>query len=449
MTRIDNRNNDQLRNIKITRNYTKYAEGSVLIEIGETKVICTASIEDKVPPFLRHTGTGWINAEYSMLPRSTHQRKVRESSRGKIDGRTQEIQRLIGRAIRSVIDLDKIGERTIWVDCDVIQADGGTRTASITGAFVAVVDALNKLHKSKAIKEMPVRNFVSAISVGIVNNQYLLDLCYEEDSKAHVDMNIIMTDKCEFVEVQGTGEERPFSRKDLNTLLELGEKGNKELIKAQREALGEIADEILGMEYGDEVVIATNNAHKLEEIGAILEDFDYKIYSLKDVNLGGIEIVEDGKTFEHNALIKARTIAKLTNKIAISDDSGLEVDAIGKKPGIYSARYAGENATDEQNREKLLKALANTPMSKRTARFVSAIAVVFPDGKEFVVRGTCEGYIGFEEKGKNGFGYDSLFIVDGYNKTFGEIPSAVKNSISHRANALKLMKSEFSKRVVR
>ena len=449
MTRIDNRNNNQLRDIKITRNYTKYAEGSVLIEMGETKVICTASIEDKVPPFLRHTGTGWINAEYSMLPRSTHQRKVRESSRGKIDGRTQEIQRLIGRAIRSVIDLDKIGERTIWVDCDVIQADGGTRTASITGAFVAVVDALNKLHKSKAIKEMPVRNFVSAISVGIVNNQYLLDLCYEEDSKAHVDMNIIMTDKCEFVEVQGTGEERPFSRKDLNTLLELGEKGNKALIKAQREALGEIADEILGMEYGNEVVIATNNAHKLEEIGAILEDFDYTIYSLKDVNLGGIEIVEDGKTFEHNALIKARTIAKLTNKIAISDDSGLEVDAIGKKPGIYSARYAGENATDEQNREKLLKALANTPMSKRTARFVSAIAVVFPDGKEFVVRGTCEGYIGFEEKGKNGFGYDSLFIVDGYNKTFGEIPAAVKNSISHRANALKLMKSEFSKRVVR
>lgn len=449
MTRIDNRNNDQLRDIKITRDYTRYAEGSVLIEMGETKVICTASIEDKVPPFLRHTGTGWINAEYSMLPRSTHQRKVRESSRGKIDGRTQEIQRLIGRAIRSVIDLDKIGERTIWVDCDVIQADGGTRTASITGAFVAVVDALNKLHKSKAIKEMPVRNFVSAISVGIVNNQHLLDLCYEEDSNAQVDMNIIMTDKCEFVEVQGTGEERPFSRKDLNALLELGEKGNKELIKAQREALGEIADEILGMEYGDEVVIATNNAHKLEEIGAILDDFDYTIYSLKDVDLGGIEIVEDGKTFEHNALIKARTIAKLTNKIAISDDSGLEVDAIGKKPGVYSARYAGENATDEQNREKLLKALVNIPMSKRTARFVSAIAVVFPDGKEFVVRGTCEGYIGFEEKGKNGFGYDSLFIVDGYNKTFGEIPAAVKNSISHRANALKLMKSEFSKRVVR
>jgi len=449
MARIDNRSNDQIRDVKITRNYTRYAEGSVLIEMGETKVICTASIEDKVPPFLRNTGTGWINAEYSMLPRSTHQRKIRESSRGKIDGRTQEIQRLIGRAIRSVIDLSKIGERTIWVDCDVIQADGGTRTASITGAFVAVVDALNKLYKSKAIKEMPVRNFVSAISVGIVNGEHVLDLCYEEDSNAHVDMNVIMTDKGDFVEVQGTGEERPFSREDLNKLLELAEKGNKDLLKAQRNALGEIADEILGMEYGDELVIATNNAHKLEEIGAILEDFDYKIYSLKDVDLGGIEIVEDGKTFEHNALIKARTIAKKTKMIAISDDSGLEVDAIGKKPGVYSARYAGENATDKDNREKLLKALQNVPMSQRTARFVSAIAVVFPDGKEFVVRGTCEGKIGFEEKGNNGFGYDPLFIVDGYNKTFGEIPSSIKNTISHRANSLKLMKTEFKKRVIR
>ena len=449
MTRIGNRKNDQIRDVKITRNYTRYAEGSVLIEMGETKVICTASIEDKVPPFLRNSGTGWINAEYSMLPRSTHQRKIRESSRGKIDGRTQEIQRLIGRAIRSVIDLNKIGERTIWVDCDVIQADGGTRTASITGAFVAVVDAIHKLYKSNAIKEMPIRNFVSAISVGIVDHNHMLDLCYEEDSNAQVDMNVIMTDSGEFVVVQGTGEERPFSREDLNKLLELGEKGNKELIKSQRKALGEIADEILGVDYGNEVVIATNNAHKLEEIGAILKDFDYSIYSLKDVDLAGIEIVEDGDTFEENALIKARVIAQKTNMIAISDDSGLEVDAIGKKPGVYSARFAGENATDEDNRVKLLKMMKNIPMSQRSARFVSAIAVVFPDGKEFVIRGTCEGTIGFEEKGKNGFGYDSLFIVDRYNKTFGEIPASVKNTISHRANALKVMKTEFEKRVSR
>ena len=449
MIRIDGRKFDQIRDVKITRNFTKYAEGSVLIEMGETKVLCTASIEEKVPPFLRNTGTGWINAEYSMLPRSTQQRKVRDSSKGKIDGRSQEIQRLIGRAIRSVVDLNKLGERTIWVDCDVIQADGGTRTASITGAFVAVAEAIYKLYKDGLIKKMPIENFVSAISVGIVNDQCLLDICYEEDSHAQVDMNIIMTDKCEFVEVQGTGEERPFSRKDLNKLLELGEKGNKELIKIQRKALGEIADEILGMEYGDDIVISTGNAHKLEEIGAILKDLDYNIHSLKDVNLDNLEIEENGKTVEHNALIKARTVAKLTNMITIADDSGLEVDAIGKKPGIYSSRYAGENATDAENREKLLKALKNTAASHRTARFVCCIAVVFPDGKEFVVRGTCEGTIAFEEKGDNGFGYDSLFIVDNYNKTFAELPSSIKNAISHRAKALELMKDELTRRVIR
>ena len=449
MIRIDGRKFDQIRDVKITRNFTKYAEGSVLIEMGETKVLCTASIEEKVPPFLRNTGTGWINAEYSMLPRSTQQRKVRDSSKGKIDGRSQEIQRLIGRAIRSVVDLNQLGERTIWVDCDVIQADGGTRTASITGAFVAVAEAIYKLYKDGLIKKMPIENFVSAISVGIVNDQCLLDICYEEDSHAQVDMNIIMTDKCEFVEVQGTGDERPFSRKDLNKLLELGEKGNKELIKIQRKALGEIADEILGMEYGDDIVISTGNAHKLEEIGAILKDLDYNIHSLKDVNLDNLEIEENGKTFEHNALIKARTVAKLTNMITIADDSGLEVDAIGKKPGIYSSRYAGENATDAENREKLLKALKNTAASHRTARFVCCIAVVFPDGKEFVVRGTCEGTIAFEEKGDNGFGYDSLFIVDNYNKTFAELPSSIKNAISHRAKALELMKDELTRRVIR
>lgn len=449
MVRIDGRKFDQIRDVKITRNFTKYAEGSVLIEMGETKVVCTASIEEKVPIFLRNTGTGWINAEYSMLPRSTQQRKIRDSSKGKIDGRSQEIQRLIGRAIRSVVDLNKLGERTIWVDCDVIQADGGTRTASITGAFVAVAEAIYKLYKDGLIKKMPIQNFVSAISVGIVADECLLDICYEEDSNAQVDMNIIMTDKCEFVEVQGTGEERPFSRKDLNKLLELGEKGNKELIRIQRNVLGEIADEILGMDYGNDIVISTGNAHKLEEIGIILKDLDYNIYSLRDVNLDNLEIEENGKTFEHNALIKARTVAKLTNMITIADDSGLEVDAISKKPGVYSARYAGENATDEENREKLLKALKNTTISNRTGRFVCCIAVVFPDGKEFVVRGICKGTIAFEEKGKNGFGYDSLFIVDNYNKTFAELPSSVKNAISHRAKALELMKEELLRRVVR
>lgn len=235
--RIDGRKNDQLRPVKITRNYIKHAEGSVLIEVGDTKVICTASIEDKVPPFLKGHGEGWITCEYNMLPRSTQTRKPRDISRLKIDGRTMEIQRLIGRALRSAVDLKAIGEKTIWIDCDVIQADGGTRTSSITGAFVALVDAVNKLHKHTAFEVYPVRNFVSAVSVGIVKDTKILDLCYLEDSSAKVDMNIVMTDEGEFIEVQGTGEESPFSRKDLDELLALGEKGNKQMIQIQKDVL--------------------------------------------------------------------------------------------------------------------------------------------------------------------------------------------------------------------
>lgn len=235
--RIDGRKNNQGRRIKITRHYTRYAEGSVLIETGNTKVICTASVEERVPPFLKGKGEGWITCEYNMLPRATQVRKVRDITRGKIDGRTMEIQRLIGRALRSVVDLKAIGERTIWIDCDVIQADGGTRTASISGAFVALIDAVNKLHRHTPFSVYPVRDFVSAVSVGIVNGEKLLDLCYEEDSNAKVDMNIVMTDSGKFIEIQGTGEQSPFSRDDLNELIALGEKGIKNMIQMQKDSL--------------------------------------------------------------------------------------------------------------------------------------------------------------------------------------------------------------------
>ena len=235
--RCDGRKNDQIRNTKITRNYTKYAEGSVYIEVGDTKVLCNVSIEDKVPPFLKGSGEGWITAEYNMLPRATGTRKVRDIARLKIDGRTMEIQRLIGRALRSVVDLKALGEKTLWVDCDVIQADGGTRTTSITGAFIAMVDAVNKLHKEKPFKVYPIRNFVAATSVGIVNDEKVIDLCYEEDSNAKVDMNVIVTDEGEFVEVQGTGEEAPMKRSELNELLDLGEKGIKQMIALQKNVL--------------------------------------------------------------------------------------------------------------------------------------------------------------------------------------------------------------------
>lgn len=238
--RQDDRKFDELRQVRITKNYLKHPNGSVLIEVGDTKVICSAMIEDKVPHFLRGSGTGWITAEYSMLPSSTQSRKIRESSRGRIEGRTQEIQRMIGRALRTVVDLDKLGEKTIWVDCDVIQADGGTRTASITGAFVALAEALSKFYKTN----IPLKGYMSAVSVGVVDQEVMLDLCYLEDFKAKVDMNIAMIDSGEFVELQGTGEREPFTRKELNEMLRLGEKGIQELIEKQKQALGEIAQYI-------------------------------------------------------------------------------------------------------------------------------------------------------------------------------------------------------------
>ena len=229
--RIDGRNNDALRPVKITRNFIMHPAGSVLIEMGHTKVICTAMIEEKVPSFLKGAGSGWVTAEYGMIPGSTGQRKQR-NTKG-IDGRSQEIQRLIGRSLRAIVDLKKLGERTIWIDCDVIQADGGTRTASITGAYIALRDAIDRLIADGLLQASPLTTSVAAVSVGIVNDEILLDLCYEEDSSAHVDMNLIMTGEGEFIEVQGTGEEKPFSRAQLNALLEMGEHGIKKLTEIQ------------------------------------------------------------------------------------------------------------------------------------------------------------------------------------------------------------------------
>lgn len=235
--RHDNRKSDELRPVKITKNFLLHPHGSVLIEMGNTKVICTAFIEDRVPPFLKGQGKGWVTAEYSMLPGSTNSRKIRDASRGKIDGRTQEIQRLIGRSMRSVVDLKGFGERTVWIDCDVIQADGGTRTASITGAYVALIEAFKKLKDQGEIETIPVTNSVAAVSVGIVNEEPVLDLCYIEDSNAKVDMNVVMTDAGEFIEFQGTGEEAPFSRSELDILMTLADKGIKELVEIQNSTI--------------------------------------------------------------------------------------------------------------------------------------------------------------------------------------------------------------------
>ena len=236
ITRFGNRGLDKLRRVNITRNFIAYAEGSVLIELGNTKVICTASVEESVPPFLKNTGSGWVTAEYGMLPRSCQTR----ISRGKDSGRTYEIQRLIGRSMRAVTKMQELGERTVWLDCDVIQADGGTRTAAITGSFIALADALHKIKKNGLIDTIPLKDYVAATSVGILAGELLLDLAYEEDSKAEVDMNVVMTGKGEFIEIQGTAERQTFAKEQMDKMLGLATKGIQELISEQRKLLNDI-----------------------------------------------------------------------------------------------------------------------------------------------------------------------------------------------------------------
>lgn len=238
LVRGDGRRRDQTRPVKITRDFIKHAEGSVLIEMGGTKVICTASVEEKVPPFLRDKGRGWVTAEYAMLPRATHERTSREAVKGKQGGRTLEIQRLVGRALRAVVDTSGMGERTIWIDCDVIQADGGTRTAAITGAFVALADAFTVLKRKNSIKKRPLTDYLAAISVGKVGGEAMVDLAYAEDSLADVDMNLVMTGRGRFVEVQGTAEQVSFDKKDLDEFLDLGWNAIQELVSLQKDMIG-------------------------------------------------------------------------------------------------------------------------------------------------------------------------------------------------------------------
>ena len=240
LVRSDGRRREQVRPVKVTKNFTKHAEGSVLIEMGDTKVICTASVEEKVPPFLKGKGTGWVTAEYSMLPRATHDRSPREAAKGKQSGRTLEIQRLVGRTLRAVTDMTLMGERSIWLDCDVIQADGGTRTASITGAFIALADAFAKLKKKDLIKKIPLTDYLAAVSVGKVGGEVMVDLAYTEDSMAEVDMNLVMTGRGQYVEVQGTAERTPFAKQDMDEFLALGWQAIQRLTAIQKDLIGEL-----------------------------------------------------------------------------------------------------------------------------------------------------------------------------------------------------------------
>ena len=421
MLREDGRKFNEERKIKITKNINIYAEGSVLIEVGNTKVICTASVNDKVPSFLRGTGKGWVTAEYSMLPRATNERNPREASKGKLTGRTVEIQRLIGRALRASIDLEKLGERLITIDCDVIQADGGTRTTSITGGYIALALAIKKLLDEEILEENPLISNVAAISVGKIDSNLMVDLKYSEDSAAEVDMNVIMNKKGEFIEVQGTGEESTFTRAELNQLLDLAENSIKRLIKLQ--------DEIINQE-NLKIFLATANKHKINEISDIFSGIE---------NIEIPEVIEDGKTFEDNSKKKAVEIAKFLNMITIADDSGLCVDALNGEPGVYSARYSG-TGDDLKNNEKLIENLKG--VKNRKAKFVSVITLAKPNGETYSFRGEIEGTIIDIPKGNTGFGYDPYFYVEEYQKTLAELPE-LKNKISHRAKALEKLKIEL------
>ncbi len=427
MTRNDGRQPNALRPVKIEPGFVGTATGSCLIACGGTRVICTVSAEEGVPPFLKGKGSGWVTAEYAMLPASTGQRKQRDGI--KKDGRSVEIQRLIGRALRQAVDLYRLGERTLTIDCDVLEADGGTRTASITGAFVALVLAIDKLMRVGKLKESPIIRQVAAVSVGIVRDTPMLDLCYVEDSAAQVDLNLVTNDLGGVIEVQGTGEKRACAMDELQSLLALAQQGIAELMRSQRAALGEAARHIAAK---PKLVAATGNAHKLAELRAMLGD-RYQVLSQAEAGCC-IDVEEDADTFEGNAALKAQAIFAATGLAAVADDSGLEVDALSGAPGVHSARYCGRHGDDAANNALLLKNLADVP-APRTARFVSAIALARPGKPMLTVRGTCEGEILHEARGHGGFGYDPLFLC-ALGKTFAEATGEEKNQMSHRAVAV-------------
>ncbi len=431
MPRPDNRKPNELRPCDITPDFVRTADGSCLIRCGGTRVICTASVEESVPPFLKGKSLGWLTAEYSMLPASTGRRKARDGV--KKDGRGVEISRLIGRALRQAVDRRFLGERTITIDCDVLEADGGTRTASITGGFVALCCAVDKLIQQGKLKESPIVHQIAAVSAGIVEDVPCLDLCYLEDSAAQTDMNFVMDETGAFIELQGTGEGRAFSRAELNEILALGEKGIQELHELQRKALGQRAEVIAPKRT---LVIASNNAHKIQEITEMVGD-RLRVISMGEAGFTG-DIDENGETFEDNAIIKARAVAKATGFCALGDDSGLSVDALDGAPGVHSARYCGHHGDDKANNDLLIANMADVPAEDRTAEFVCAMALSLPNGEVKTVRGTCPGVITFTPRGTGGFGYDPYFeYLSG--ETFAEMAQEEKNRISHRANAMQLM----------
>jgi len=428
--RADGREPGEKRPVSIETDFVRTAYGSCLIATGNTRVICTASVEETVPPFLKGKGQGWVTAEYAMLPASTTERKKRDGI--KKDGRSVEIQRLIGRSLRQAVDMKALGERTITLDCDVLEADGGTRTASITGAMVALACAVDRLIREKKLLVSPIVHQVAAVSAGIVGDTPCLDLCYTEDSGAQVDMNFVMNESGEFIELQGTGEGRAFSEKELSTLMSYGKKGISELMQAQREALGDRMRHIAPKPL---LLAATGNEHKLRELQEMFRDF----YTIAPMSAAGFfgPIDENASTFAGNAAIKAEAVCEATGMPAIADDSGLCVEALDGEPGVLSARYAGSHGDDDANNDLLLRRMEGK--EDRRAHFTCALALKLPGKKPYIAEGSCPGTILHKRQGTGGFGYDPLFLYEPMGKTYAEMNAEEKNSISHRARAAQEM----------
>ncbi|MGX0999082.1 ribonuclease PH/non-canonical purine NTP pyrophosphatase (RdgB/HAM1 family) [Bradyrhizobium diazoefficiens] len=433
---------DELRPVTLERGVVKYAEGSCLVKFGDTHVLVTATLEDRLPPWLKGQGRGWVTAEYGMLPRATSERTRREASAGKQSGRTVEIQRLIGRSLRTIINLEALGERQITVDCDVLQADGGTRTASITGAWVALADCVNWMKARNMVKANVLRDNVAAISCGIYNGTPVLDLDYAEDSEAQTDANFVMTGDGRIIEVQGTAE-----RETVHTRRAPGADGaGPEGYRAPRglaETGRRVVNRPMHRRITGKLVIATHNPGKLAEMKELLAPYGIEAVSAGELGLS--EPDETGNDFRSNAAIKAIAAAHASKLPSFADDSGIVVDALDGAPGIYSARWAGptKDFTAAMTRiERLLQERGATAPDKRKAHFVSALCVAWPDDHLEEVEARVDGTLVWPPRGTAGFGYDPMFRPDGHTRTFGEMTSIEKHglpplglALSHRARA--------------
>ena len=435
MIRHTGRTPRELRNIQIKTNVFKYPEGSVVIAFGDTEVICNATVQPLTAPHPTST-QGWIAVEYNQLPRATGQRQNRAASSV---GNAANIAETIGKALRGVCDLSRLEEREIVIDCDVVQADGATQSASLTGAFVALRLAVNRLLARNELANDPIRENVAGVGVALLpDGTCVLDPDEYEEEQALVGMSLVMNEGGDFLSIQAFGADTSFSGNDLNELLHYGAVGIESLIASQKEALVDTTHEV----PEKTIVIATGNVGKAKEFAALFGAAGYQIKTLKDFpDLP--DVAETGTTFEANARLKAETISQLLQQPVLADDSGLCVDALGGMPGVYSARFAGEQKSDAANNAKLLHELYDVPDEKRGAHFHCTLVFAAPQKDSMVVSADWYGQIGRIPRGDFGFGYDPLFIPAGMEKTAAELMPEEKNHLSHRGQAMEKLQDQW------